>query len=299
VLLSAPLEVAGEDTETSVDAIATAISGALGPEVAKAERERAARRPVADASVHELVRRGMWHRHRETREDLAAAEALFAQAVEAEPRNALALSAWSIARNFAAIRGWPQDVPAAFREAMALARRALEADPRDPQAHFAVGLGHMNLGQREEAVAAFEDVIRLNPSFAGARANLGQMLNYLDRPEEAMAHLQLAFRLSPHDPFGYQWLPYIAASHYLSARYRDCLAAARQALEARPSYPLAIRYAVAAMGQLGRTEGVEPLLAEMRRVDIDLAHLSVHARRMFVPSAANRLIEGFAKAGFA
>ena len=61
-------------------------------------------------------------------------------------------------------------------------------------------------------------------------ANLGQVFNYLNRPDEGTVQVDLALRLNPHDPRRFMWLPYLAASHYLSRRYKACLDASEQAL---------------------------------------------------------------------
>jgi tetratricopeptide (TPR) repeat protein len=213
VLMAEQFDRVADDPMRLHDEIVLAIAAILAPEIEKQELERAARRPRADASAYELVRRGLWHRQRATREDEAIAERLFMRALEVEPGHAGALSALSISRNFAAIRRWVDDVPAAFRQSFDFAHQAMAADPRDPQSRFALGLAHMNLGHRDAAVAELREAIRLNPSLVAARANPGQMFNYLDRPEEALPELGLALRLSPHDPYRYQWLPHVAASH--------------------------------------------------------------------------------------
>jgi TolB-like protein len=298
VLLATHFDRPAGGIEAMQDELVLAICGVLAPELHRQERERAARRPRADASAQDLVHRGQWHRLRGGRDDHAAAEALFAEVLAGDPAHARALAALSIARNYAAIRRWTDDVPAAFRESLDLARRARQADPRDPQGQYAFGLALMNLGRREDAMEALRLATDLNPSLTAARANLGQLLNYLNRPEEALAELNLALRLSPQDPYLFQWLPYVAASHYLAGRYRDSLAASEQALLLAPEYPLAVRYLVASLGQLGQAQAAAAALPLMRRIDGDPTRLEAMARRLFVPEAAAHIMEGFRKAGF-
>ena len=297
-VLSRRFDRRADDPLRLIDEIVLSIGGLLSPELWKRERERAVLRPRASPTAHELVMRGLAERRRNTPEALATAEALFAEALTVDSNDAPALAALSISRNFAAIRRWTDDVPASFRESFDYARRALAADPLNSQCHFAVGLGLMNKGQREEAVAALREAISLNPSYAAARANLGQLFNYLNRPDEALPELELALRLSPQDPYRYQWFPYVAASHYLAGRYADCLTASDEALAANPEYPLATRYRIAALGQLGRIDEAAALLPELRRIDRDFANLEAMTRRLFVPAAADHILEGFRKAGF-
>jgi TolB-like protein/class 3 adenylate cyclase/Tfp pilus assembly protein PilF len=298
-LLSEQYDRSSSDPFALQDELVRAIGGVLAPEVLKLERERAVRRPGAEAGVYDLYERGMWHRYRDTREDLEKAEVLFRQVLEIDPTYARATAALSLCRNFAAISRWVQDIAAAHVESLALARRAVTDDPRDPHAHFALGVACMNNSRRPEAIEELSEAIRLNPSHAFAHANLGHIFNYLNRPIEALPCIELALRLNPHDPRRFMWLPYLAASHYLAGRYRECLAACEQALVANPGYPHAVRYLVAALGQLGRTDEAGQLLPLMTQIDRDLTGGSEElCRSLFVPEAADHIVEGWRLAGY-
>jgi tetratricopeptide (TPR) repeat protein len=298
-LLSESFDHSSTDPFAMQDEIVRAIAGVLAPEVLKLERERAVQRPPTEAGVYDLYERGMWHRYRNTRQDLERAEALFRQALEIDPGYARATAALSLCRNFAAISRWVPDVRAAFAESLTLARRAVADDPRDPHAHFALGVACMNERRLPEAITELREAVRLNPSHAFAHANLGQVFNLLNRPGEGLAQVELALSLNPHDPRRFMWLPYLAASHYLSQRYKECLAACEQALLANPGYPLAVRYMVAALGQLGRAAEAQPLLPLLKKIDGDFGGLEAMWRRLFVQEAADHLLDGCWRAGFA
>ena len=105
-LLSEHYEYASADPLALQDELVRAIAGVLAPEVLKLERERAVRRSEAEESAYDLFERGMWHRYRDTREDLESAEALFRSALEIDPHYARATAALSLCRNFAAISRW-------------------------------------------------------------------------------------------------------------------------------------------------------------------------------------------------
>jgi hypothetical protein len=108
--------------------------------------------------------------------------------------------------------------------------------------------------------------------------------------------IELALRLNPHDPRRFMWLPYLAASHYLAGRYKECLAAGEQALAANPAYPHAVRYIVAGLGRLNRTVEAGRLLPLMQ--PRNFAGNEELCRSLFVRTAADRIIEGWRLAGF-
>jgi TolB-like protein/class 3 adenylate cyclase/Tfp pilus assembly protein PilF len=297
-LLSEHYDHTSTDPFAMQDEIVRAIAGILWPEMLKLERDRAVRRSATDSNVYDLFERGMWYRYRNTSEDLERAASLFREALKIDPHYARATAALSLCYNFAAQSHWTQDVSAARAESLALARQAVADDPRDPHAHFALGVACMNVRRLPEAIQELREAVRLNPSHAFAHANLGQVFNYLNRPEEGLPQVELALRLNPHDPRRFMWLPYVATSHYLSRRYKACLEASEQALLANPDYPHAVRYMVAALGQLGRVAEARPLLALLRRYDRDMAGLEALTRNFFQGDAAEHLLEGFRRAGF-
>ncbi len=77
-------------------------------------------------------------------------------------------------------------------------RAYLERYPDDTRAWFRLGWTRMaGLGDYAEAARAFERVISINPSDAGAHINLASSLSGLRRNQEAREAYQTAFRLSP------------------------------------------------------------------------------------------------------
>ena len=96
------------------------------------------------------------------------------------------------------IRGLAED-SRGNREAAASAYRALLAEyPDDGSAWFRLGWLYMtSLRQPNEAVDAFRQVIKLNPSDASAHINLATSLHYLGRLQESADQYQAAFRLEP------------------------------------------------------------------------------------------------------
>lgn len=262
------------------------------------ERERAHRQSPEQQTAYELYVRGDWHHQRYTRDDLDRAEDLYRAALNLDPNFARAAANLSLSRNFAGLNRWSPDVAATFAESLEFARRAVAADPRHPQAHFALGIAWMNLRNLPAAIASLSEAVQLNPSHASSHAALGQVLNYLDRPSDGLPELNLALRLNPRGNSRFVWFPYIAAGHYLTGDYRRCLEACHEALALKPDYPNALRYMTAALGQLGRRDEAAQLLPLLVRIDGSATAMETMLSRYYIRSAIERLMDGIRKAGF-
>ncbi len=125
---------------------------------------------------------------------------------------------------------------AGLAEALALGQRAVQLDPTDPTTQYALGTTLNHLGRAPDSLARLRECVHLNPSHAAGHAMMAFCYNYLDCPEKAFPHVNVALRLSPHDPRRFLWLPALAGAHYLSGDYRAALAAAQEALAADPTY---------------------------------------------------------------
>lgn len=80
-------------------------------------------------------------------------------------------------------------------------RRALEVDPRHARAYVAHGALLVGRGSLEAAVDCFRKAIEIDPDYAQAHSNLGMLMaTRLDRFDDAISHLEKAWRLAPDDP---------------------------------------------------------------------------------------------------
>jgi tetratricopeptide (TPR) repeat protein len=72
-----------------------------------------------------------------------------------------------------------------LEDRLAALRRLAAAEPDDPLTQFLYGSEAAALGFHEEARAAFEKTIRLDPRYTAAYRHLGNALERLDRVAEA------------------------------------------------------------------------------------------------------------------
>lgn len=72
------------------------------------------------------------------------------------------------------------------QERLTALRRLADAEPDDPLTQFLYGSEAAGLGFHDEARAAFERVIRLDPRYTAAYRQLGNALERLERVAEAI-----------------------------------------------------------------------------------------------------------------
>src|SRR5215472_9890670 len=139
-------------------------------------------------------------------ESIICRQAYFRRALLVDPHSAQASAALSIALTIAAYLSWTDCPERNYDEAAELGQRAVELDPRYPNAHFALALISMWIGRSDVAEAEFKQAITLNPNFAAAHAVLGVVLTFRGHPEAGLASIEKGIRLSPRDPRLFIWL---------------------------------------------------------------------------------------------
>lgn len=137
--------------------------------------------PIA---VRSILNRAL-DRHR--RGDLAAAEALYRDALLADPRQPDALHLLGLVAIQSGRLGAGVD----------LITRSLESNPQQPDVHLNRGNALSDLGRLQEAVGSYEHALQLRPAFPAALLRLGNALLLLGRPLEALARYDALLQRVP------------------------------------------------------------------------------------------------------
>jgi len=175
---------------------------------------------AANKPVDSLLARGLDHHRRNA---LSEAQALYAQALAAEPDNPDALHLMGVLRQQVGDFSGAVDLiqrsltkkPAAhvyanlsnalnqlgrWTEAEAAGRSAVWMDPTAAAARCNLGVAQRGLKKLTEAAATFRGALALNPTYAGALSNLGVVLTELGELEEAEGVLRRALAIEPGGP---------------------------------------------------------------------------------------------------
>jgi len=203
-----------------------------------------------------------------SRENRTKAIGLFEQALELDPRSAVAKSYLATALA-ARIGDYMADTAAAdIERADGLAAQALTASPRSTLAHYAKAQVLRTQNRHEEAIAEYETVIASDRNWVRAHSLIGQCKLYTGAIEEVVPFTELAIRLSPRDPVIGIWYWRIAQVHLLQSRTGEAVVWLEKARAAMPAHPLIRAYLAAAYALNGAAERAAAAeLAEARRLD--------------------------------
>ncbi len=235
------------------DEIAERISGLLVSHVARAERERAKRKPPASLVAYDYYLRAMdqsriWHKA-----DFAEAERMLRQCLALEPNFAPALAAlsghlvssWIEPKGRADWAGW--DDHTVLESAIEAARTAVERDPYLPQAHAMLGWSLFWRPEHDVGIASFRRALELDPGLVDGR--FGFMLAIAGFPQEGMQILLRTRSLDPfHPPFLLGW---IGACHLLLDQPEEALHALQDCVARAPLWRLGHLWLAATCSRLG------------------------------------------------
>lgn len=85
-------------------------------------------------------------------------------------------------------------------DALAAYEAALALDPRSFQAITGKGILHRKRGEYEKAMAAYREAVAIDPSYAQAYSSMAVIALKQERDAEALEHAQKAYDLDPEDP---------------------------------------------------------------------------------------------------
>jgi adenylate cyclase len=258
-----------EDLFVLQDEITEAIVAAVEPELGSAEQQRARRRPPESLDAWSAYQRGLWHVYRFNREDNAEALRLFDQAIGLDDQFAPAYAGRSFAYFSIAFLSYSDQRDEAIEQAYLAARRSVSLDDKDAFGHWALARAHFLRREHDLALAELEVALDLTPSFAQAHYFRGWVLSVAGRPEEALTHLDKAYRLSPHDPLLFAFMTVRAQTLIIMERYEEALGWATRAARQSNAHFQALGPLACCLGHLGRIDEARQTLAEILRVRSD------------------------------
>jgi TolB-like protein/DNA-binding winged helix-turn-helix (wHTH) protein/Tfp pilus assembly protein PilF len=273
------------------DNVTGRIASVLRAELRVADSERQDPELTKDAWDYALRGNVILYNH-ESIADYQEAHALLTRAVELDPTISSAWGGLAFVHAVASLTTIP-GVSRADSAALSLdaARKAVEADPKNAEPYWLVGLGLARNGRPEQAMAACETAIDLNPNMDCGYVCAGLVHMARDEPEKAVPHFQYALRLNPRfRPFTKE--KYLGLAYIQSGRDKLAIEALNRALARAPKDTfanLALAAALALDGQMPEarealhryaqnTGEQPPTIASLRRT---LGWMGPKTERMF------------------
>jgi TolB-like protein/DNA-binding winged helix-turn-helix (wHTH) protein len=189
---------------------------------------------------------GRYYWNMRTGPGLAKAGQYFAEAIQKDPKFALAYSGQADYFAYLTVLGGPEILKP--RDAMAQARtaaaKALQLDDSLAEAHASMGnILHNYDWDWAAAEREYKKAIDLNPNYAMAHHLYAHLLIQTGHTQESLAEAHRALELDPYSPFVNNGL---ARQYYLSRDYEKAAAQCLMGLQINPAYfPARIQLALA------------------------------------------------------
>jgi adenylate cyclase len=281
------------------DEIAEAVTIAIAPAIAGAERHRAMRKPPDSLDAWAAYQRGLWYVGKANPDDNARSQRFFQQAIDVDPTFAGGYTglAW------AQLQAGTVFITGSFAQtqtsAEALARRAVALDDADAEARSCFGQTLRHRGDYEGALAEAERALTTTPNLASAHGVLASALLFSGRLRDGLAAIQRSIRLDPRDPALASRLNYMAIGLYFSREYEAAVEATKRAIRSYPEFPLPYRWLAAALGQTGRVEEARQALEQALAIAPTAFYLYVRQRVPWMRAEDHaHMLEGLRKAGW-
>jgi TolB-like protein/DNA-binding SARP family transcriptional activator len=180
--------------------IALRIAEQLRTSLTPDERDRLSHLPTESTEAFDLYLRGRQRQLRYQADDNEQAIAFYRQALELDPRFALAWAGLSGSYSQGVLLFGME--PAWSDSALATARTSIGMDPNEAEGYRALGLAYTAMGRYRPALDAFMEALRHDPSHGSATANVGVMLMRFGVLDEALLWTRRSLEVNPSHPLG-------------------------------------------------------------------------------------------------
>jgi TolB-like protein/DNA-binding winged helix-turn-helix (wHTH) protein/Flp pilus assembly protein TadD len=281
--------------------MARQIAATIEPELSKVEQQLAARKAPENLDAWDCYQRGLWNLWRFTTPGFDSAETYFQRAIAADPNFARGHGALSYVNIQRAFIDEPKDRAARLETALRQGRHAVALDELDCFCHCALGRALCLTHQNDEALAALDVSLELNPSFAQAYFAQGFNMLWYGREIEAETLLDRAIMLSPRDSHISAFHHVRSWAHFSLGEYDIAVEFARRATRQPNATYQAFATLAASLGLLGDRAQAETVAAELLQRKSNYNIETARQEFFFCNDVGfiNRFVEGLRVAGIA
>jgi adenylate cyclase len=277
------------------DEITAAVVWAIRPAVADAEYRRVLRKPPEGLRAWEAYQRGLWHMGRDT----SQARDFFLRAITLDATLAPAYAAMAMAWLRDGVGFGTRTVQESTRFAIEWARKCIEIDATEADAHAVLAWAVATSGNLDESEGTARLALEINPSSPWANCAVGAHLVFGGQPQQGREALLTALRLSPSDAMNPAIYGLISASYYFEREYQRAVEAGRRAISLFPNHPTVYRYLAASLGQVGLGDEGRAMLERANEISSRYFDLTIRNRPpWYRPEDYAHLLEGLRLTGW-
>ncbi|WP_353642285.1 adenylate/guanylate cyclase domain-containing protein [Mesorhizobium sp. WSM2239] len=284
-----------EDIFAVQDEVTRTIVSALRVKLTPSEETRREGRAKVDPEAYDLLVRS-----RETMLQLSAqasreARGMLERVVAIDPHLAAAYARLSIIAFAEFVNQWNDATPENLTQAMDLARKAIEIDDTEAQAHISLALALAWMRRLDEAESHAERAVALDPNSADAYTSLGTVRDYQGKHEDAVALYTRAHRLDPQFDMS---LHFLGRALLTLGRFDEAEIAFKRRLTLAPRSDMTRFYLACLYGRTGRHEEARRYWQET--LDVNPSFSVGHLKQILPyrdPDTLDRLVAGLREAG--
>jgi tetratricopeptide (TPR) repeat protein len=193
----------------------------IAEEIETAECNHAILKPPSSLDAWEAYHRGLWHMYKFNGPDNREAEQFFLSALQLDPTFARAYAGLSFTHFQNAFLNLTPDHERQVDLAFESANQSVDADDRDPGAHWAMGRALWLRDAQSESLAELERSVELSPNFALGHYTLGFVHSQKGDPRSAIEATNHSRLLSPFDPLQFGMLASRALAHVRMGEFEE------------------------------------------------------------------------------
>ena len=254
------------------------------------------RRSDVSIEAHNLFLRGREQAFKTTAEGNSVARQLLAQAIELSPAFASAHAFVAFTHIDDYVMGWTEHPERSLEFGVAIARRAYEFEPENPEVLFLMSAAQQWSRRLNDSLEFAQRCLQVAPNCAMGWLQLANLLHYLSDEEESLKALDRYFELDPLYPD--VALYFRAEAESGLGRYQDAVDTLRQRLTRNPRSQTSYALLASCYGHLDRKEDASAAWNEVLKIE---PGFSLERRRRILPyknpETFEQRIEGLRKAG--
>jgi TolB-like protein len=277
------------------DQVVARLANTLGYELIKAEAQRDSR--IGNLNAFDLTMRGralqLRFQQQPTKENSAAARAMYEQALAIDPNDAGALAGDAATYGADMAYGWTNPDTDYNAKVLGQADRSIAIARDDPLPYSAKSIYLTLFRSPEEGLRAADAGLAINPNSAFLHAARGLAEIYIGHFEFGKSDVQQAMRLSPRDPSTGAWHNFLCLAELGLGHFDAAIDEADKAIDSGRHVFQVYMFLAADYALKGDMEAAKTALAEARRLNPKLTVKSMSEIYANIPA----LLEGLRKAG--